>query len=190
MKFEQITQLLNSGKIGVMATDTIYGIVGSALDSETVERIYSIRKRTPDKPMIILISSFQDLRKFDIKLSKAQIEFLKKVWPNPISVILPCLSKKFTYLHRGKNSLAFRMPKNEMLLKVLQKVGPLVAPSANYEGEKPSENIAEAKKYFDKEISFYVDGGEIKSKPSTILELKDSGSFILLRQGSFRLPKE
>lgn len=184
MKFTKITKLLSQGKVGVMPTDTVYGIIGSALNPQTVETIYRLRKRSKDKPMIILISSTDDLKKFDIKLADKQEDCLKKIWPNPVSVVLLLKSDKFTYLHRGKNSLAFRIPKNEMLLKILKKVGPLVAPSANYEGEKPSESIADAQMSFGKQV-FYVDGGKIISRPSSIVKLSKEGHFTVLREGIF-----
>src|SRR5205814_332255 len=102
----------------------------------------------------------------------------KKVWPNTVSVVLPCVDEKFKYLHRGKKSLAFRMPKNKSLLEILKQTGPLVAPSANFEGEKFAENIEEAKKYFGENVfyseaasSVYKDNGEIKSKSSTLIKL-------------------
>ncbi len=162
-----------------MPTDTIYGIVGSALNPQTVEKIYTLRRRSKNKPFIILISSIKDLKKFDIKLTKKQEVFLKKCWPNPLSVILPCRSERFFYLHRGTNSLAFRMPKNEKLLELLQEVGPLVAPSANIEGAKPAQTLDEAKKYFGGKVDFYIDGGEIISKPSALIVLSDAGVKVL-----------
>lgn len=180
----QIINLLKKGKIGVIPTDTIYGIVGFALNKKTVEEIYKLRKRSPNKPFIILISSISDLEKFGITLTQKQQEFLSTNWPNPLSVILPVHSEKFKYLHRGMNSLAFRMPKDHDLLEVLQAVGPLVAPSANIEGEKPSETIDQAKKYFGDKVSFYIDGGKIKSQPSTLISLNDDGTYKSLRPGS------
>ncbi|MDP3732970.1 MAG: L-threonylcarbamoyladenylate synthase [Candidatus Daviesbacteria bacterium] len=168
-----IVNLLKKGEIGVMPTDTIYGIVGSALNPQTVEKIYQLRKRAKNKPFIILISSLDDLKKFDIKLSKEQEVFLKKIWPNPVSVVL--------------HSLAFRIPKNEKLLALLREVGPLVAPSANIEGEPPAQNIAQAKKYFGTSVAFYIDGGSIITEPSSLIELEDDGSFNILRQGNFKL---
>lgn len=182
-----IIKLLKKGKIGVMPTDTIYGIVGSALNPQTVEEIYTLRKRDKDKPFIILISSINDLKKFEVKLTKEQKDFLEKNWPNPLSVILVVNAKEFKYLHRGKNSLAFRMPKNRRLLDILKRVGPLVAPSANMAGEKPAEAVEEAKKYFEDRVSFYIDGGEVKSKPSTIIQLYEDGTRIIIRQGNFQL---
>ena len=183
----KIIKLLKSGKIGVMPTDTIYGIVGSALNTEVVEKIYKLRKRSLGKPMIILISSLNDLNQFNIELTDKQKDFLQKIWPNPVSVVLPCQSEKFKYLHRGKNSLAFRMPKNKKLLELLKQIGPLVAPSANFEGEKPSETIAEAKKYFGDNVDFYIDGGRLISRPSTIVELNEDGILNILRQGKYKV---
>lgn len=172
----QITDLLKNGRIAVIPTDTIYGIVGSALNHKTVEKIYKLRKRNLDKPFIILISSLNDLKKFDVKVTKEQEKFLKKIWPNPVSVVL----------QRGAKSLAFRMPKNKWLLDLLKKVSPLVAPSANIEGEKPAETIKMAKKYFGNNVAFYLDAGKIKSTPSTLIKLKNDGSYIILRQGNFK----
>lgn len=192
---EQIVKLLQMGKIGVMPTDTIYGIVGSALNPKTVEEIYTLRSRDSSKPMIILISSLDDLKKFDITLTKAQKDFLNKIWPNPVSVILPCPKEQFLYLHRGKRSLAFRIPDNELLLEILKKSGSLVAPSANFEKEKSAETIVQAKAYFKDKVSFYceatsssyVDGGQLRSKPSTIIQLYEDGTRIVLRQGCFKI---
>lgn len=169
-----------------MPTDTIYGIVGSALNPETVEKIYSLRKRSLNKPFIILISSLDGLKQFNVNLTEKQQEFLQKHWPNPLSVILPCNEEKFSYLHRGTYSLAFRMPKDEKLLGILKKVGPLVAPSANVAGGKPAETIDEAKKYFGEKVSFYMTG-KINLKPSTLIQLSEQGNAAVLREGSFKL---
>lgn len=177
MNILQLSKLLHRGEIGVIPTDTIYGIVGSALNSQTVEEIYNLRKRDKDKPMIILISDFDDLKKFEVKIP----EQLRKLWPNPVSIILPCPCEKFTYLHRGKKSLAFRMPKDGWLQDLLKQVGPLVAPSANTEGDSVSETIEDAKKYFGDKV-FYIDHGKISAKPSTLIEIV-GGKINVLRQG-------
>lgn len=178
----QIIKLLKAGKIGVIPTDTIYGLLGSALNKNTVEEIYSLRSRSIDKPLIVLISSLDDLKKFDIVITKEQKNFLMKIWPNPVSVVLPCPKEKFIYLHRGKNSLAFRMPRDLKLLTILKATGSLVAPSANPENETPADTIQQAKKYFSNRIAFYVDGGKIKSKPSTVIRLYEDGSQLVLRK--------
>lgn len=187
MNIKNTINILLQGKIVIIPTDTIYGIVGSALNPQIVEKIYTLRKRNLLKPMIILISSLDDLEKFEVKITDKQKEFLKKNWPNPLSVILSCYSKKFAYLHRGTNSLAFRMPKDENLLNLLKKIGPLVAPSANIEGEKPSETINMAKEYFSDAVDLYIDRGIIRANPSILIKLDKEGKTTVLRQGNFPL---
>ena len=181
-----LIETLKDGGIAVIPTDTIYGIVGSALNPQTVEKIYELRKRAKDKPFIILISSIGDMKQFDIELTNNQRKFLEKHWPNPLSVVLSCRSERFKHLHRGTNSLAFRMPKKVKLLFLLKQVGPLVAPSANFEAEKPAENIEIAKAYFGNQVSFYLDGGTIYSTPSTLVKF-DQNSLKILRQGDFKI---
>ncbi len=167
---EEISTLKNGG-VGILATDTLYGIVGSAFSKKTVGRIYEIKGRDEKKPFIVLIASIRDLQKFSIRLTKDQKIFLEGAWPGPVSVILPCKAKKFEYLHRGSESLAFRLPKNKMLLEILKKTGPLVAPSANPQGMLPAENIAQAKEYFGDAVDFYIAGGTKRGKASRIVSL-------------------
>jgi len=188
-KLAKIGSEIKSGKVAIIPTDTIYAISGSALLPKTVERIYNLRRRTSSKPMIILIESEKQISDLGLNLSTEQIKLLFKLWPNPLSVVVDVVSKKLHYLHRGKNSLAFRMPNNEFLLKLLKITGPLVAPSANFEGEDPAINIDAAKKYFKDSVSIYIDAGELKSKPSTVAKLERS-KLKILREGAFKIPKE
>lgn len=169
---QKIIKILKSGGIGVFPTDTIYGLLGSALNKKTVEKIYSLRKRDKKKPFIILISHPKDLKFFTIKLKEFQKKLIKKFWPGPKSLIFECKSKKFKYLHRGKNSLAFRVPKPKWLRNLLKKTGPLVAPSANLAGKPFAKTIKEAKHYFKEKVDFYFDVGKIDKKPSQIIDIR------------------
>jgi L-threonylcarbamoyladenylate synthase len=180
--WKKVALLLKEGAIGVILTDTLYGICGSVQNKKTVEKIYKLRRRKLKKPMIILIPSLNDLKIFKIKLKNWQRKILKKIWPGKISVILECPLKKFEYLHRGTNSLAFRIPKSKELLRILKISGPLVAPSANWQRERPANKISEAKKYFGKNV-FYWDKGEIKGKPSTLIDLRKK-QIKILREGA------
>ena len=164
-----------------MLTDTIYGVLGNALKKDTVERIYEIKKRRKDKPTIVLISSVNDLSLFGIKVDKNTKKDLLTKWPGKVSIIMPCIQKKFSYLHRGKKSLAFRLPKDRELLTLLEKTGPLVAPSANTEGLPPADTIKQAQKYFGDKVDFYIDKGAQKGTPSKIFLYKD-GEFISVRK--------
>lgn len=182
---EKIKKVLKSGGVVVMPTDTIYGIVGEAFNQSTVERIYSIRKRNPDKPCIILIGSIDELTKFSIDISEEQKNKLKEFWGDssrPTSAVLDCSDEKFRYLHRGTNTLAFRLPYIKKLRELLLETGPLIAPSANTEKFPASENIEDAKKYFGDDVDLYMDGGPITSKASKVIRLHKNGSVSILRE--------
>lgn len=166
------TEILKKGGVGVLATDTIYGLVGSALVPETVERIYKIKKRNSKSPFIVLISSAEDVEKFDIALSEKLFARLRQYWPGHYSIILPVSGKQFGYIHRGTNQIAFRVPDKKDLLEILKQTGPLVAPSANTEGMPPAQNIEEAKNYFGADVDFYVDEGELTNQASAILSFE------------------
>lgn len=178
---KEIILKIKKDGIGILPTDTLYGIVGSAFSRRAVERIYEVKNRNPKKALIILISSIKDLEKFGIKINKELAKILEKFWPGKVSVILPCPYKKFEYLHRGTKSLAFRLPNKKFLLEILKKTGPLVAPSANPEGFIPAENITEAKKYFGDSVDFYISEGKKNGKASKLISIDKYGAIEILR---------
>ena len=189
---EKLIEILKGNGVAVMPTDTIYGLVGKALDENVVNRIYKIRKRNPEKPCIILIGEIDELNKFSIALSAEQKEKLKEFWSisamadidpvEPVSIILDCPDEKFSYLHRGTKTLAFRIPQPEDLRNLLLQMGPLIAPSANLEGLLPAQSIFEAKKYFGNLVDLYVDGGDIIGKASKIVKLNKNGTVTIIRE--------
>lgn len=180
---DPLISCINEGKIAIIPTDTLYGIVGSALNPETVQKIYTIRKRNPDKPCIILISSLGDLSQLGIDLTPDEESLLQKIWPAPVSVVLPCPHPELEYLHRGTDTLAVRMPDDPLLREILAQTGPLIAPSANPEGQEPAHTIAEAKAYFGDEVDFYYDLGNLHGEPSTLITLTN-GTITILRHGA------
>jgi L-threonylcarbamoyladenylate synthase len=69
---------------------------------------------------------------------------------------------------------------------LLQRTGPLIAPSANFEGEPPASTIRAAKKYFGKKVDFYADAGRLVSRPSTLIKM-EKGWLIVLREGAVKI---
>jgi L-threonylcarbamoyladenylate synthase len=176
---DKIIKILKNDGVGVIPTDTLYGLVGSAFSKKAIEKIYKIKNRDKNKKLIVLISSVKDLEKFGIKINKEEAKILEKFWPGKVSIII--------------KNIAFRLPKKKVLIDILKKTGPLVAPSANKEGEKPAENIKEAKEYFGPasmqggdSVDFYLAGGTLKSEPSTLLKI-EKGKIEILRQGIIKI---
>ncbi len=181
MEQKLLIQKLKQGEIVGMPTDTIYGLVGLASNTQTVEAVYTLRKRNKQKPCIILIGDISDVERFGIKLSDTTMQEIANYWPGPVSIIFDCPLEEFSYLHRGTQSLAFRLPDNPNLQAILRETGPLIAPSLNWEGEPPAETIDEARKYFGDSID-YVDGGRIIGKPSKVVRYsKETNDFTTIR---------
>lgn len=179
-------EIISKGGLGIIPTDTIYGAVCDAMNPDSVERLYKVCERDLDKPFIITISGFADLNKFKISLSKSEKESLKRYWPGEVSVVFDCAFDEFKYLHRGHKTIAVRFPKKPEFVNFMKKTGPLIATSANPQGEPHADSVSGAVKYFFDKVDFYVDGGEILAKSSTLVRLKGC-KIEVLREGSVKI---
>ena len=156
-------EIIKDGGVAVIKTDTLYGIVCDAFNQHAVARIYQIKKRDPLKPVIVLVSRIDDIQKFGITINHQLREKLEGIWPAKVSVILPSNDDSVNthYIHKGTGGIAFRVPADSALRQLLSDVGPLVAPSANPEGQLPATNIQQAIDYFGDNVDFYLDGGDV-----------------------------
>lgn len=186
MKDNDISKIIKNGGVGVIPTDTLYGLVVSAFIESAVEKVYYLKNRNEKKSLIVLIYDVKDLDKFGVKLTDKAKSFIQKYWPGKVSIVLHFKNEKISYLDRMDGTLAFRLPDNEDLIDLLKETGPLVAPSANPEGMPPAKNIEEAKKYFGEEVDFYIDGGEINSLPSTLVKI-EGDDIKILREGAVKI---
>lgn len=175
--------ILREGGVGIIATDTLYGLVASAANEEAVRRVYRLKNRALTKQSIVLISSLEDLADFGIDLTEQLEQVLTRYWPGPTSIVIPCGPAVPEYLQCGTHTLAFRLPNDERLRAFLSESGPLIAPSANTEGQPPATTIAEARQYFGNEVDFYLDSGERAGAPSTLIALSANNEVTVLRQG-------
>lgn len=167
---ETIISLLRGGGIGVLRTDTIYGIVARANNCAAVNRVFEVKRRSPTKPPISLIShSNQLLDDYDSQT----LAILARYWPGKNTIILPTQNSP-EWLSRGTRSISYRLPALPVLTALIDQTGPLVAPSANPEGQEPATTIDEAIAYFGDVVDFYVDSGKVTDNvPSKVYRLRD-----------------
>jgi L-threonylcarbamoyladenylate synthase len=177
---------LNNGGVVVLPSDTVYGVMARASDKAAVERIYKLRGRAPEKPFIILIADIWQITDMS-EWGDAHKRLAERYWPGPLSLVAPTTQKTPEYLHRGTDTLAYRMPDHLELRKLLTVTGPLVAPSANPEGQPTATTLSEAQAYFRDTVDGYVDGGTLAGHvPSTVAGIKD-GKLHVFRQGAIRV---
>lgn len=176
--------LLLEGKVGVLATDTVYGLVARAQDPSAVAKLYALKDRD-HKPGTVIAANTQQL--LDLGISEEHINKVKQWWPNSLSVETP-LGPELSYLHQDTGRQGFRVVPDERLRKILEQTGPLVTSSANKPGEPGSVNVQEAWDYFKDSVDFYVDGGDRSGRaPSTLIRITDDGKIEVLREGTFKI---
>jgi L-threonylcarbamoyladenylate synthase len=174
---------LEAGAVGVIPTDTVYGLVCSASIPDAIQRLYTLKHRE-NKPGTVVAASIDQL--VQLGIPKRYLKAVEQYWPNPISIVIPT-GGILSELHLGKGSLAVRIPNDEKLHSLLNITGPLLTTSANDPGDPTATTIAMAKQYFNDAVDFYVDGGDLKDHaPSTIIRIVDDAVEIL-RQGAVHI---
>lgn len=180
LSIKDIATLVRSGAVGVLPTDTVYGLVGSATSPGAIRKLYSLKDRN-QKPGTVIAASIDQL--VELGVPRRYLTAVEQFWPNPISIVIP-VGKHLELLHSGKGSVAFRIPKEEQLHELLEQTGPLLTTSANHPGDLPATTVHEAQAYFGEAADFYVDGGDLShNKPSTIIRMVDDAVEIL-REGA------
>lgn len=178
--YNEITSLIAGGAVGVLPTDTVYGLVCSARLPAAANRLYGLKHRE-HKPGTIIAASIEQL--VELGLKRRYLLPLAEYWPGAVSVVIPC-GDELEYLHQGVGSLAVRIPADDKLQKLLEQTGPLLTSSANYPGEPVASTVGQARQYFGDNADFYVDGGDLSdNQPSTIVRIVDD-AIEVLRQGA------
>lgn len=184
LKDTKLVEHIKRGNVGVLPTDTVYGIVCSAKDMEAVRKLYEIKKRD-NKPGTIIASNIDQL--VSLGLKKRYLTAVNQYWPGAVSVVIPSMDPKTEYLRNGQKGLAVRITDDKNLNNLLDKVGPLLTSSANDPGETPAVNVTEAMAYFGDKVDFYVDGGDYSNKESsTVIRIIDDAVEVL-RQGAVKI---
>ena len=181
-KQRKVKETLLAGGLCILPTDTIYGIHCRAFDKEAVERVYKLKGRNYSKPFIVLIPDIYALQAFNF--SHSYLDTLKEkaasLWPGPNSIVLPVKSDNFYHLHRGQETLAFRIPNHPDLIALMTKTGPLISTSVNPSNKAPAVSIEQAMAYFGDNISLYLDEGKLANPPSSVYKY-DRETFVRLR---------
>ena len=185
MQFTEAAKILQKQSIvGVIPTDTVYGLVARARDKSAVERMYKLKKRE-GKPGTLIAASIEQL--VELGLKERYLKAVEQHWPGPLSVIVPCPDKELEYLHQGKKSIAIRIPAEFRILWLLETVGPLITTSANHTGEPTANTKEEAIDYFGDKVDFYVEGGNLSGRsPSTVARIIDD-TIEVIRPGQVKI---
>lgn len=169
LQLSEVAQLLRTGGVVLLPTDTIYGLHGSALDEAAVARIAEIKGREETKPFVVLAASIADLDRLGVEARPELLAALDSVWPAPLTAVLPL--RHPLAASRGASTLAVRIPALQWLRELAGRTGPLVSTSANRSGEPPIQHTSGLARDLQNQLDAIVDGGVLSGEPSAILDL-------------------
>lgn len=189
-KIGKAIEVFKNGGIVIFPTDTAIGI-GCRIDKQNaVERLFKIRKRPESKPLLVLVSSIEMAEKYLFPISKkVKNELIKPYWPGKLTILLKCNIDKIPSIVRGGgSSLGVRFPNNQTLLRIIKGVGvPIVAPSANFSGEKTPYNFKDLNPELVKQADYVLNGKVgLEKNVSTIIDCTVT-PWKVIREGAVRI---
>ncbi len=177
---DEAASLILSGELVVFPTETVYGLGANAFNEEAVKKIFVAKGRPQDNPLIVHISTLEQVRDIAVDIPEVFYELANKFMPGPITLILKKSNNIPSVVTAGGDTVGIRMPSNEWARKLIEKSAPLAAPSANR-----SKHISPttAKHVYDDlkgEIPLILDDGACKvGIESTVLDLTSETPTIL-----------
>jgi L-threonylcarbamoyladenylate synthase len=178
--------ILESGGLVAVPTETVYGLAARADSTGAVAQIYAAKGRPSFNPLIVHVAERKEAERLVVFDDRSRA-LVARFWPGPLTLVLPLqpaagLAGAVT---AGLPTLALRMPDHQVMQSLLQQVGvPLAAPSANASETVSPTSAAHVLKTLDGRIDAVLDGGETRrGLESTIVALRDDGSWSLLREG-------
>ncbi|MFZ1616612.1 MAG: L-threonylcarbamoyladenylate synthase [Flavobacteriales bacterium] len=187
------TELLRTGEVVAIPTETVYGLAANAFDEAAVLKIFQAKQRPAFDPLIVhvhsleqveAVVSFSDLERMGMR--KEAEALMEKFWPGPLTLVLPKADRVPDLVTSGLDTVAVRMPAHPMALELLRALDfPLAAPSANpfgYVSPTTSQHVADQ---LGDKIPYILDGGPCTvGVESTIIGWeRDAEQWVLYRPG-------
>ena len=171
-------------------TETVYGLAGNAYSNFSVKKIFKLKRRPLNNPLIVHYHDINKLKK-DCHINNDFVKLYNNFSPGPITFILKLKknSKISRFVTNNQNSLAVRFPKHTLLRNLLKNLDyPLAAPSANISTKLSSVQASDVVEEFGSKIKYVLDGGRCKiGIESTIINLLNKPE--LLRLGGLDISK-
>jgi|WetSurMetagenome_2_1015567.scaffolds.fasta_scaffold463147_1 L-threonylcarbamoyladenylate synthase len=180
----EICDRFQSGEIGIIPTDTVYGIAGIVGNINVEEKIYKIKNRDESKNFVMQTYDINIVKKMVKEINDSAEKLMKKFFPGPITLIFNSSDYLKSIYNWKYDTIGIRIPANDVTLNILRKLdSPIFVTSANISGQKQLDNIDDIIKLFDDKIDFIVkDMSNKKNVPSTIIDVTDN-KIKILREG-------
>ena len=177
-------ELIKSGEVVGMPTETVYGLAANAFDEVAVKKIFEAKKRPADNPLIVHIADIEMLKGLVKDIPAIAFDVCKRFWPGPLTVVLPKIDRIPSVTSGGLETVGIRLPSNEVARELIRASGlPLAAPSANLSGSPSPTTASHVYDDLNGRIPAILDGGKCSvGVESTVISF-ESDIIRLLRPG-------
>jgi len=178
--------ILRSGGLVAFPTETVYGLGADALNEASVMDIFAAKGRPADNPLIVHIAKFEQLEELSTDVTENAKLLTKHFWPGPLTIVIKVRSHVPKIVTGGLDTVALRMPRHNVALALIKKLGGgLVGPSANLSG-KPSPTTAQhVYDDLNGRIAMILDAGPtVIGVESTVIDVTQSPPVILRAGGA------
>jgi L-threonylcarbamoyladenylate synthase len=167
-------------------TETVYGLAAVALDRRAVQSIFEIKGRPADNPLIVHVTTEAHLAEVGAVFPPLARELARRFWPGPLTLVVPCTAE-LPWVTAGLDSVAVRHPAHAFAASLIDRVGPLAAPSANLSGRPSPTRGDHAVSDLRGRVPLVIDAGELEhGLESTVLDVRGEVP-VLLRPGALTL---
>lgn len=183
MDTKELANILRNGGIAIIPTDTVYGMVCDALSEEAVRKVYKLKQRDFNKPMIILVSNYEMLAKYTKNINSLQKELIDTYSPGPMTIILEKSELIPDIVTAAKEEVGIRIPNDERLISLIKELDrPIIATSANVSSSETITNVELLEDYIKDNVDYIYDGGTVKASASTIVKVIED-KISIIREG-------
>jgi L-threonylcarbamoyladenylate synthase len=181
---DQACQLLKSGHVVAVPTETVYGLAASLHHPKAIKHIFTLKNRPSNNPLIIHLANKEQIASFNPSFPPSFKQLADDFWPGPLTIVIPVDPNKVLEIVRaGLQTAAFRVPANPLTRQLLAISGPLVMPSANLSGT-PSATLAHHVEHDFGQDFPVIDGGECTGGIESTIIMHQEGSWKILRLGA------
>lgn len=182
---DEAAEIIKTGGLVAVPTETVYGLAGNGLDEEAVKQIYEVKGRPQVKPLSLMVPGAEAMEQYCEDVPQEARLLAERFWPGPLTIVLKAKDHIPSIVLAGGDTVGLRCPDHPMTLELLKKAGvPFAAPSANPSGEESPKTAQKVQDYFAGRIGGIIDGGECGiGLESTIISMAQK-PYRILRQGA------
>jgi L-threonylcarbamoyladenylate synthase len=182
--FSRCREVISKGGVIVYPTDTFYGLGVDPRNSDAVKRLFALKGRRPDQPILLLIADAGEVLTWADEVTPRAQLLMQKYWPGPLTLVFKARPNVLADLTAGTGTIGLRVPGSELTRSLLRYLGhALTGTSANISNE-PSPRTAREAAAISGLVELVLDGGECAGdKPSTIVDVRTEVPHVI-REGA------